>query len=294
MIQCPSEGCEGGNGDGAGARPQGPQSGCSTGGAEPHPPSCQWEGQETRGEREGWFWGRPSLFFPRKPRTEWQAATEIICIGGFPGYLAASERVPQVSRVAACPFGPGLGGGQNPSKRCGAGDGRNQPRANGAPGSVPAGAVHGGLPVPGALPGEQLQHLRLGRAPQPALRAPVVRGPQQAGQSQAGLQPPRPAPARLHALPAPLPAAPAPRARLHRHPPRKEAPAATAETEGRPEPASEKPWPCQVPAEVSLRVACRGGDAGMGATRHLCGFLGVTSWETCVPSLPQQMRGGSG
>ncbi|KAM6206050.1 fibroblast growth factor 5 isoform 1-T1 [Sarcoramphus papa] len=142
--------------------------------------------------------------------------------------------------------------------------------------------VHGGLPVSGALPGEQLQHLRLGRPPQPALGPAVVRGPQQAGQSQAGLQPPRPAPARLHALPPPLSAAPAPRARLHRHPPRKEAPAA-AETEGRPVLASEKPQPRQVPAEVSLRVVRRGGDAGAGETGCPGGFLGVTPWETCVP-----------
>ncbi|KAM6206052.1 fibroblast growth factor 5 isoform 3-T3 [Sarcoramphus papa] len=155
-------------------------------------------------------------------------------------------------------------------------------RVDGAHDASPLSPVHGGLPVSGALPGEQLQHLRLGRPPQPALGPAVVRGPQQAGQSQAGLQPPRPAPARLHALPPPLSAAPAPRARLHRHPPRKEAPAA-AETEGRPVLASEKPQPRQVPAEVSLRVVRRGGDAGAGETGCPGGFLGVTPWETCVP-----------
>ncbi|XP_031964922.1 fibroblast growth factor 5 isoform X2 [Corvus moneduloides] len=125
-------------------------------------------------------------------------------------------------------------------------------RVDGAHDASPLSPVHGGLPLPGALPGEQLQHLRLGRAPQPSLGAPVVRGPQQAGQSQAGLQPPCPAPARLHALPAPLLAAAAPRARLHRRSPREEAPA--AEAQGRPIPASEEPRPCQVPAEVPLRV----------------------------------------
>lgn len=121
--------------------------------------------------------------------------------------------------------------------------------------SVPTGPLHGGLPFPGALPGEQLQHVRLGRAPQPSLGAPVVRGPQQARQSQAGLQPPCPAPARLHALSAPLLAAAAPRARLHRRSPREEAPA--AEAQGRPIPASEEPRPCQVPAEIPLRVVPR-------------------------------------
>lgn len=99
----------------------------------------------------------------------------------------------------------------------------------------------------------------------------MVRGAQQAGQSQAGLQPPRPAPARLHALPPSLSAAPASRARLHRHPPREEA---AAETQGCAVAASEKPQPCQVPAEVSLRVAHCVGDASAGETGARAAFRG--------------------
>ncbi|XP_074444598.1 fibroblast growth factor 5 isoform X1 [Larus michahellis] len=156
-------------------------------------------------------------------------------------------------------------------------------RVDGAHDASPLSPVHGGLPFSGAFPGEQLQHLRLGRAPQPALGTAVVRGAQQAGQSQEGLQPPRPPPACLYALSAPLSAAPAPRARLHCHPPRKEAPAA-AKTKGRPTPASEKPWPRQVPSEVSLRVAHNGGRAGARAA------FGVTPQGTYIP--PPQMDMG--
>ncbi|XP_064272405.1 fibroblast growth factor 5 isoform X2 [Passer domesticus] len=128
-------------------------------------------------------------------------------------------------------------------------------RVDGAHDASPLSSLHGGLPLPRALPGEQLQHLRLSRAPQPTLGPPVVRGAQQARQGQARLQPPRPAPARLHALLAPLLAAAAPRARLHRRPPREEAPAAQAQ--GGSVAASPEPW--QVPAEVPLRVGQQRG-----------------------------------
>ncbi|XP_063271290.1 fibroblast growth factor 5 isoform X3 [Prinia subflava] len=46
-------------------------------------------------------------------------------------------------------------------------------RVDGAHDASPLSPLHGGLPLPGALPGEQLQHLRLGRASQPSLGAPV-------------------------------------------------------------------------------------------------------------------------
>ncbi|XP_074398070.1 fibroblast growth factor 5 isoform X2 [Zonotrichia albicollis] len=127
-------------------------------------------------------------------------------------------------------------------------------RVDGAHDASPLSSLHGGLPFPRALPGEQLQHLRLGRAPQPPLGPPVVRGAQQARQGQARLQPPRPAPARLHALPAPLRAPAAPRARLHRGPARQEA---AAQGPARPGPAAQEPRPRPLPAQVPLRVGPR-------------------------------------
>lgn len=132
------------------------------------------------------------------------------------------------------------------------------------------GAFHIRVPVPGALPGEQLQHLCLGRAPRPPLGPRVVCGPQQAGQSQAGLQPPRPPPARLHTLLAPFPTAPPTTAGLHCHPAREEAAttssATTTKENGSGHPAAAQPRLCQIPPQVSLWVAVPRGGCG--------GFLG--------------------
>lgn len=154
------------------------------------------------------YWRLPQpFFFPKKAQTWVATATEVSALGVFQTvrYLAPSVLVPRVSTHS---LGPGFGRQPN-NQALGMGNRYHLAFASCVP-SVPAGPLHGGLPFPGALPGEQLQHLCLGRASQPSLRAPVVRGPQQAGQSQAGLQPPCPAPACLHTLPAPLLAASAP------------------------------------------------------------------------------------
>lgn len=60
--------------------------------------------------------------------------------------------------------------------------------------------VHRWLQIQGALPGEQLQHLRLGDPQEPQDWSGVVRGPQQEGESENGLQPKGQIPACVHAF----------------------------------------------------------------------------------------------